>query len=160
MRREAGATIAARRQGPRTPAPPHFPPCFPCGSFLPSPRAMSTSGLDAVIWGITTAGRVFRPSDWAERLAGLTSAFGHDQKLAYSPLVRPVTVGGVKAVIVGQELEALEPRLHQFLLGFARDNGLQVTRAAGALAAPQRLVPPAAKAVAAPTRAPEPREPI
>jgi hypothetical protein len=121
---------------------------------------MSTSGLDAVIWGITTGGRVFRPSDWAERLAGLTSAFGHDQKLAYSPLVRPVTIGGVKAVIVGQELEVLEPRLHHFLLGFARDNGLQVALAAGALAAPQRLLPPALAKAAPTARAAEPREPV
>lgn len=121
---------------------------------------MSTSGLDAVIWGITTGGRVFRPSDWAERLAGLTSAFGHDQKLAYSPLVRPVTIGGVKAVIVGQELETLEPRLHHFLLGFARDNELQVARAEGALKAPQLLVPPTAAKAAQALRPAEPREPI
>ena len=118
---------------------------------------MSAAGLDAVIWGITTGGRPFRPSDWAERLAGLTSAFGHDQKLAYSPHVRPVTVGGVKAVIVGHELEALEPRLHHFLLGFARDNELHVGFAAGAMAAPQRLVPPA---LAKASPLPEPREPI
>ena len=123
-------------------------------------RTMSTSGLDAVIWGITNGGRVFRPSDWAERLAGLTSAFGHDQKLAYSPLVRPVTIGGVKAVIVGHELETVEPRLHQFLLGFARDNELQVARAEGALAAPQRLAPPAVAKVTAQPRPAEPREPI
>ena len=119
--------------------------------------SMSAAGLDAVIWGITTGGRPFRPSDWAERLAGLTSAFGHDQKLAYSPHVRPVTIGGVKAVIVGHELEALEPRLHHFLLGFARDNELHVGFASGAMAAPQRLVPPA---LAKASPLPEPREPI
>jgi hypothetical protein len=117
---------------------------------------MGNAGLDAGIWGITTGGRPFRPSDWAERLAGLTSAFGRDQKLAYSPLVRPVTIGGVKAVIVGSELETLEPRLHHFLLGFARDNDLQLQLAAGALAAPQRLVPPGPAGAG---RA-EPREPV
>ncbi len=72
---------------------------------------MGSAGLDVVIWGITREGRTFRPSDWAERLAGLTSAFGHDQKLSYSPFVRPVAIRGVKAVIVGQTLEALERRL-------------------------------------------------
>jgi hypothetical protein len=119
---------------------------------------MVNTGLDAVIWGVTTGGRPFRPSDWAERLAGLTSAFGHDQKLAYSPLVRPVIIGGVKAVVVGSELETLEPRLYRFLLGFAEDNGLQTALAAGALAAPQRLVPPAA--VARTGASTGPREPV
>ena len=107
-----------------------------------------------MIWGVTRSGRRFRPSDWAERLAGLTSAFGWDQKIVYSPLVRPVTVAGAKAVIVGHALEALEPRLHQFLLQFARDNDLVVTRVPDALAAPWALQPPLA-----PDRG-EPREPI
>ena len=65
---------------------------------------MASTGADAVIWGITKAGRAFRPSDWAERLAGLTSAFGRDQKVTYSPHVSPVIVQGVRAVIVGHEL--------------------------------------------------------
>ena len=119
---------------------------------------MGTAGLDVVIWGITREGRAFRPSDWAERLAGLTSAFGHDQKLSYSPFVRPVSIRGVKAVIVGQTLEALEPRLYHFLLGFARDNELQTAFASGAMAHPDALSPPpvarpAAKPVARAARA-------
>ena len=115
---------------------------------------MAASELDAVIWGMTRSGRSFRPSDWAERLAGLTAAFGSDRKVMYSPLVVPVTVRGVRGVVVGHALEALEPRLHHFLLGFARDNDLVVTRVEGALAAPQSLTPPGA-----PT-AGEPREPV
>jgi hypothetical protein len=120
---------------------------------------MGTAGLDVVIWGITRDGRTFRPSDWAERLAGLTSAFGHDQKLSYSPFVRPVSIRGVKAVIVGQTLEALEPRLYRFLLGFAHDNELQTAYASGAMAHADALSPPA---VARPAAKPagEPREPV
>ena len=59
-----------------------------------------TSFKEIYILGVTRSGKTFRPSDWAERLAGLTSAFGHDQKLSYSPFVRPVAIRGVKAVIV------------------------------------------------------------
>jgi hypothetical protein len=114
---------------------------------------MSALCLDAVIWGLTAAGQRFRPSDWADRLAGLTSAFGHDQKLAYSPLVRPVTLGGVRAVIVGHELATLEPRFHQFLLQFARDNDLVVSFEPDARTAAGRLQPPRASG-------PEPREPV
>ena len=104
---------------------------------------MDFAGLDVVIWGVTAAGRPFRPSDWTDRIAGLTSAFGEDRKLIYSPLVLPVQVGGARAVIVGHELEAIEPRLFRFLISFAQDNELQVVRMKNALASPHGLVPPA-----------------
>jgi hypothetical protein len=113
---------------------------------------MELAGFDVVIWGITMAGKPFRPSDWTERIAGLTSAFGEDRKLVYSPLVLPVMVDGARAVIVGHELETIEPRLFRFLLSFAQDNELQVVRLKDALASPHRLVPPA------PDRGP--REPV
>ena len=116
---------------------------------------MSDAGLDVVIWGVTRSGRPFRPSDWADRLAGLTSAFGQERRLAYSPLVRPVTIGGARAVIVGCELEHLEPRLWQILAGFGRDNELRVERHAGALARPASLVPPSVAGARG-----EPREPV
>ncbi len=108
---------------------------------------------DAVIWGVNGAGRAFRPSDWAERLAGLTSAFGLERRLAYSPLVRPMTIGGVKAIVIGATLAELEPRLYQFLLHFARDNELVVAFVAGALANARALEPPA-------MRPAPPREPV
>ena len=113
---------------------------------------MELAGLDVVIWGITMAGKPFRPSDWTERIAGLTSAFGEDRKLVYSPLVLPVMVGGARAVVVGHELETIEPRLFRFLLSFAQDNELQVMRLKDALASPHQLVAPI------PDR--EPREPV
>jgi len=114
---------------------------------------MELAGLDVVIWGITAAGKAFRPSDWTDRIAGLTSAFGEDRKLVYSPLVLPVMVDGARAVIVGHELEAIEPRLFRFLLSFAKDNELQVVRLKDALASPHRLVPPQLSGR-------EPREPV
>lgn len=110
---------------------------------------------DAVLWGITTAGRTFRPSDWAERLAGLTSAFGADQRIVYSPLVCPVDVRGVRALIVSHALSDLEPRLYQFLINFARDNELVLAWEPGAIDATRRLVPPGMSAAGA-----EPREPV
>lgn len=108
-----------------------------------------------MLFGVSDTGRRFRPSDWAERLAGLTSAFGPDQKLTYSPLVRPVIVRGVKALIVGRALEALEPRLFQFFRNFAHDNGLHVDYVENALAAPEKLTEPHAAAMRE-----EPREPV
>jgi hypothetical protein len=100
------------------------------------------------------AGARFRPSDWAERLAGLTAAFGQDQKLAYSPQLCPVSAGGMHALVVGGALATLEPRLYQFLLGFARDNALEMEFVPDALAHPEALTPPV------PARKGEPREPV
>jgi len=116
---------------------------------------MSSHEPDVIIWGVTIHGRTFRPGDWAERLAGLTSAFGFDQKLAYSPLVRPVSVREMRAVVVGGALAELEPRLYQFMLHFARDNELQMTHAQEAPASLQTLAPP----VMTPASG-EPREPV
>ena len=115
---------------------------------------MSANEADLVIWGMTLAGRPFRPSDWAERLAGLVSVFGDDQRLAYSPYVRPVTVAGLRAVVVGGDLATLEPRLFDFMVGFARDNDLQHAEVVGALAAPHDLLPPRVREMG------EPREPV
>lgn len=117
---------------------------------------MGPAGFDVVIWGITAAGKTFRPSDWTDRIAGLTSAFGEDRKIVYSPLVLPAMVGGTRAVIVGHELEAIEPRLFRFLLSFAQDNELQVERMQDARSAPHGLVPPVARAGGGE----EPREPV
>lgn len=80
-----------------------------------------------VIVGVTTAGRKFRPSDWADRLCGVMSAFGADHRMTYSPYVRPgCTLSGDKTVIVDRRIYDLEPLAYKFLVNFARDNDLQV----------------------------------
>jgi len=104
--------------------------------------APAAPAKDAIIWGATKDGRPFRPSDWAERLAGLTSAFGLERRLAYSPLVRPMWIGGVKAVVIGAALAQLDPRFHQFLLQFARDNELVCQFVDDALVRARTLQPP------------------
>src|SRR5712691_13376473 len=79
-----------------------------------------------VIQGVTLDGKAFRPSDWAERLCGVMSAFGGDHRMQYSPYVHPVTAGGIRCVVVDRRLEQLEPMAYRFLLSFAKDNELQV----------------------------------
>ncbi|HYG56130.1 MAG TPA: DUF3579 domain-containing protein [Burkholderiales bacterium] len=81
--------------------------------------------VELVIQGVTTDGKPFRPSDWAERLCGVMSAFGGDHRMQYSPFVHPVTSNGVRCVVVDRRLEALEPMAYRFLLNFARDNELR-----------------------------------
>ena len=82
-----------------------------------------------VILGQTSTGRTFRPSDWAERLAGVMAAFrprkaGSQQHLTYSPYVVPSALRGIRCVIVDPKLRDVEPMAFSFLLGFAHDNGL------------------------------------
>lgn len=80
-----------------------------------------------VIIGITRAGRKFRPSDWADRLCGIMSAFGSDHRTTYSPYVRPgCTLTGEKTVVVDARLYDVEPLAYKFLVNFANDNELRV----------------------------------
>ncbi|MEW5768788.1 MAG: DUF3579 domain-containing protein [Pseudomonadota bacterium] len=86
----------------------------------------ATDVTEVVIRGQTSDGRTFRPSDWAERLAGLVSQVGHDNRLNYCPCVQPVTRSGVRCVVINGSLSAMDHRIYEFLLDFARDNDLQV----------------------------------
>jgi len=81
---------------------------------------------EIVIVGVTTAGQAFRPSDWAERLCGCMSLFGEDQRITYSPYVRPIMAAGVKCVVVDRKLEQIDLEAFGFLMAFARDNELQL----------------------------------
>jgi len=87
---------------------------------------MSSRTDEFVIRGVTLAGKPFRPSDWAERLCGVMSAFGSDGRMLYSPYVYPITSGGTKCVVVDVRLKEIEPMAYNFLLNFARDNELEV----------------------------------
>ena len=80
-----------------------------------------------VIVGVTSANRTFRPSDWADRLCGIMSAFGADNRMMYSPYVRPsCTIEGHKSVIVDGRLYDIEPLAYKFLINFAKDNELTI----------------------------------
>ena len=95
---------------------------------------LSNTAKEVFIQGITQDGRTFRPSDWAERLAGVMSQFRPGgsvpgSHLSYSPWCVPTTLGGVKCVVVNRALEAHEPMAWHFVMNFAKDNGLQVAEA-------------------------------
>jgi len=87
---------------------------------------MRISTSDLIIKGVTTAGRKFRPSDWAERLSSAMATFGADNRVSYSPFVRPVTLDGISCVVVSKKLQEVDPRAYQFVVGFAQDNDLTV----------------------------------
>lgn len=83
---------------------------------------------EVVIRGVTAQGRTFRPSDWADRLAGLASHVGIDNRINYCPCVQPVTRAGVRCVVINRSLERQDRKIYQFLLDFARDNHLEVVQ--------------------------------
>lgn len=92
---------------------------------------LAASGKRLILVGVTLQGRKFRPSDWAERLAGVMASFRPGRPgrvvshLGYSPLVVPSERGGDKCVIVDPRLRDLEPLAWAFVLNFARDNDLR-----------------------------------
>lgn len=85
------------------------------------------------IQGLTSDGKQFRPSDWAERLCGAMSCFrpegGRNAHLQYSPYVRPILLNGVRSVVVNESLREIEPLAYHFVLSFAKDNDLQIVDA-------------------------------
>lgn len=85
------------------------------------------------ILGVTSDGKQFRPSDWAERLCGAMSCFqpqgGRNSHLQFSPYVQPTLLEGVKAVAVDSALKEIEPLSYHFVCNFAKDNDLQVIEA-------------------------------
>ncbi len=95
---------------------------------------VTPSSKELFIQGITNEGKTFRPSDWAERLAGVMSQFrpggaSPGSHLSYSPWCVPTTMNGVKCVVVNRDLRDYEPMAWDFCLNFARDNNLQVAEA-------------------------------
>lgn len=97
-------------------------------AVLPPPKV----AREFVIQGVTSDGRSFRPSDWAERLCGVLACFspegaaGPNAHLQYSPYVRPTLLNGIKSVVVNEDLRNLEPLAFHFVLNFAKDNDLQI----------------------------------
>jgi len=92
----------------------------------------SSRPREVFIQGVTKDGRTFRPSDWAERLAGVMSSFrpGGAQPgshLNYSPWCIPTVIDGVKCVIVNRELRDFEPMAWDFVINFAKDNDLKMS---------------------------------
>lgn len=85
-----------------------------------------TQSKKLLIKGITEAGRVFRPSDWAERMCGNLCTF-RNRRMYYSPLLRPVIIDGNKGIVVDPQLAAAHPQLFQEVIAFAEQNGLQTT---------------------------------
>ena len=77
-----------------------------------------------IIRGITAKGTRFRPSDWADRLAGAFAVIDPNNRTNYSPYVQPTTLDGVRCVVVDKRLKETDPKAYRFLQAFADSNEL------------------------------------
>jgi Protein of unknown function (DUF3579) len=100
---------------------------------MPAERSdpAQSGASEVLILGITATGDTFRPSDWADRLCGVLSIFGEDQRISYSPYVKPMVSNGRRCVRVDTRLQILNPEAYAFLMSFARDNDLCLDTGAG-----------------------------
>lgn len=82
---------------------------------------------DIIIQGITLKGKVFRPSDWSERLSGILSSFDQgNRRLSYHEHVRPLLINQIRCVVVDKNLEKINEGMFRFLMDFANDNHLRI----------------------------------
>jgi Protein of unknown function (DUF3579) len=97
----------------------------------------SSTAKQIFIQGLTNSGKVFRPSDWAERLAGVMSPFRPGgavpgSHLSYSEWCLPSSVktehGEIKCVVVHTDLRDANVMAWDFVMNFAKDNDLRVVQ--------------------------------
>lgn len=126
-----GGTMAAADRRLLWTEPPWWPPARTDASSMTAPKPR-----EIFIQGVTLEGRTFRPSDWAERLAGAMACFrpqgargGIGAYIGFSPYCVPRVINGVKCVIVNEALRDIEPMAWDFVMNFARDNQLQTSEA-------------------------------
>lgn len=90
---------------------------------------MSNKQQYFVIYGKTLSGQRFRPSDWAERLAGVLAPYrpagAGASHISYSPYAVPRSIDGTRCVVVDRRLRDIEPLAWKFVHDFATDNHLE-----------------------------------
>lgn len=81
-----------------------------------------------LIQGVTQQGKVFRPSDWAERMSGTLASF-KNSRIRYSPLLQPsVNQEGYQCILLDPKLKESSPHVYQAILDFATANHLKICR--------------------------------
>ncbi len=85
-----------------------------------------SKGKKIIIEGVTTQGKTFRPSDWAERMSGTLASF-KNRRIHYSPLLQPsINHEGYKCVLLDPQLKESSPEVYQAILDFAKTNNLKI----------------------------------
>ena len=94
------------------------------------------------ITGLTSGGKKFHPSDWAERISGSMSQYSQKKKkIIYSPLIRPSQEDGNKCIIIDEQLQQDNPSFYTHVINFAENNDLQIDVLSEELNAPENTKP-------------------
>lgn len=79
-----------------------------------------------IIEGVTPQGKVFRPSDWAERMSESMASL-KNSRIHYSPMLQPsVNHKGYKCIVLDPKLKESSPEVYQSILDFAKANHLNI----------------------------------
>ena len=89
-----------------------------------------------IIFGVTSTGEKFRPSDWIERFCGVMAPYDTSYQalgervniqkgMGYSDLVFPTTYKEERVVLVMEKLNDIEPLAWEFVLNFIKENNLK-----------------------------------
>ncbi|MGF6978381.1 hypothetical protein QFZ94_006896 [Paraburkholderia sp. JPY465] len=92
---------------------------------------MTNDGIEHhLIRGVTSQCKLFRPGDWAERLAGVVALFVGERcagnPIASTRLAMPVVEQDIKCLRISNELRRICPDGFDFVMRFASDNDLSV----------------------------------
>jgi len=78
------------------------------------------------ILGCTTNGKMFRPSDWLERIASVYATFESNNHLRYNSMIKPARYDGERCLFLDYRLLESNPEAYKFILDFANSNALQI----------------------------------
>lgn len=70
--------------------------------------------------------KVFRPSNWAERVSAVLASFGPDHKLRYSEYAQPCIIDGTVCLVVARGTKQSNPDAYDFIMRFAKENNLRM----------------------------------
>ena len=76
------------------------------------------------ICGLTAGGDVFRPSNWAERLATTSACMSPQKRFVFNPMVNLRTVEGINSIVIDKRLVSNDPELFAFFMEFGQANNL------------------------------------
>ena len=91
-----------------------------------------------IIFGSTSTGEKFRPSDWIERFCGVMAPYDTayqasgerltQKGMGYSDLVFPTTYKDERVVVALEQLNDIEPLAWEFVLSFIKENDLKTDK--------------------------------
>jgi len=111
---------------------------------------MSSEQPKIIIEGITLDGKIFRPSDWIERLIDTVYSYGEDRRTRSGPYTGPERrrrqvgflqaqmIDGRKCLVVDMRLRDANPAAYRFLQDFIQNNCLRIQETNNASSATEK----------------------